>query len=64
MNQMPRAVEVRVHDADHGAGEAFVDCPRQGLRMPLLVCRDCERCLRVAESGELGLATSIVCMLR
>ena len=63
MEPGPRAVELRVHDAEEGVGAAFVDCPRRGIRMPLLVCRDCDRCLRVTEGPD-GLATSIVCMLR
>jgi len=63
MNTGPRAVELRVHDAEQGTGSAFVDCPRHGCRMPVLVCKGCERCLRVAETDD-GLPTSIVCMLR
>ena len=63
MSHAPRAVELRVHDAERGAGEAFVDCPRQGLRVPVLVCRACERCLRVTEAPG-GLASAVVCMLR
>ena len=63
MDQGPRAVELRVHDAEQRDGSSFVDCPRRGFRMPVLVCRGCDRCLRVTESPD-GLTTSIVCMIR
>jgi hypothetical protein len=63
MDHGPRVLELRVHDAELGVGNAFVDCPRERIRMPVIVCRACERCLRVCET-EGGLSASVVCMVR
>jgi hypothetical protein len=59
----PRAVELRVHDADQGIGAAFVDCPRRHVRVPVLVCRVCDWCLRVSETAD-GCTASLLCMIR
>jgi hypothetical protein len=52
-----------VHNAQGGAGEAVVDCPRRNVPMPLLVCESCPDCVHVSRPTKLE-DWVVVCIVR